>query len=59
MAYLHGKLEERILIEPPKNLSDILKRIVERGKGSNIGTKAKAILQKLSKGVSPINFYMS
>lgn len=49
-AYLNGKLDERILMEPPKNLADILARIIEREGGSSIGRKAKDMQSESREG---------
>ena len=49
-AYLNGNLEEKLFMQPPKCLREILTRIIERENGSSVGQKAACMLEQLSKG---------
>lgn len=49
-AYLHGKLGEKIYMEMPKDLAEILERIIEREGESVIEKKAAEMLRKLQEG---------
>lgn len=41
IAYLYGILEEKIFVNSPEDLAEILKRIIENSRNSSEGTKFK------------------
>lgn len=49
-AYLNGHLEEEILMEPPKDLEEILQSIVDDGRHEDDIRKARVMLKNLREG---------